>query len=1297
MNAPLALSQISAATQAAPHAPRLREIPYNYTSFSDREIVIRLLGNRAWEMLNRLRDERQTGRSARMLYEVLGDIWVVQRNPYLQDDLLGNPKRRKLLIDALHHRLGEVQKRRTPASDVERDAVVGELLQAASGAVTAFAEQFDQVAELRRRCAKVLGRVTAKDNIKFDGLSRVSHVTDATDWRVEYPFVVLMPDTEAEMASLVAGCVELGLTIIPRGGGTGYTGGAIPLTWNSAVINTEKLEAMTEVEMKTLPGMDREVATVWTEAGVVTQRVADAAERGGFVFAVDPTSAEASCIGGNIAMNAGGKKAVLWGTALDNLASWRMVTPEAKWLEVTRLNHNMGKIHDVELASFELRYFDASGKKLERTERLDIPGSTFRKEGLGKDVTDKFLAGLPGIQKEGCDGLITSARWVVHKMPKHTRTVCLEFFGNAKDAVPSIVDIKDFMFAEAKAGGAILAGLEHLDDRYLRAVGYATKSKRGGLPKMVLFAAIAVDDEGVVAHATSEVVRLANGRAGEGFIAVSPDARKKFWLDRKRTAAISKHTNAFKVNEDVVIPLPRMGEYTEGIERINIELSLQNKLALVDALEAFFMKGNLPLGKSDDAGEIASAELLEDRVQQALALLQDVGGQWRQWVAQLDVVQADTGRSYFTDLQDHTLRASWKTQIKAKLQDIFAGSALKPIVDECQKIHGQVLKGRVWIALHMHAGDGNVHTNIPVNSDNYQMLQTAHEAVARIMKLARSLDGVISGEHGIGITKLEFLTIEEMADFTAYKLKVDPQGRFNKGKLLRDPALKADLTNAYTPSFGLMGHESLIMQRSDIGEIANSVKDCLRCGKCKPVCATHVPRANLLYSPRNKILATSLLVEAFLYEEQTRRGVSIKHWEEFEDVADHCTVCHKCLSPCPVDIDFGEVSMNMRNLLGKMGKKSFRPGNKLAMTFLNATNPETIKLLRLGMVDVGFKVQRFANDLLRGLANKQTAAPRSTVGTAPIKEQVIHFINKKMPGGLPKKTARALLDIEDKDYVPIIRDPKTTTAETEAVFYFPGCGSERLFSQVGLATQAMLWHAGVQTVLPPGYLCCGYPQRGSGQFDKADKIITDNRVLFHRVANTLNYLDIKTVVVSCGTCYDQLQGYKFEDIFPGCRIIDIHEYLLEKGITLGAASAGGYLYHDPCHTPMKLQEPMKTVKALVGPNVIESKRCCGESGTLGVTRPDISTQVRFRKEEELRKDEAALRATGAVAEKGPMKILTSCPSCLQGLSRYTGDLNNGLLEADYIVVEMANQILGPDWLPEYVERANEGGIERVLV
>ncbi|WP_374620851.1 DUF3683 domain-containing protein [Pandoraea sp.] len=1331
MNAPLPAFEPHDAKHAVAAQPaRLREIPYNYTSFSDREIVIRLLGVDAWNILDELRAERRTGRSARMLYEVLGDIWVVRRNPYLQDDLLDNPKRRKLLIDALDHRLNEIDKRRradvaehADANGRERAARVEQLEVAARRAVADFADEFAKLAELRRRAKKVLGRTTAHDNIKFDGLSRVSHVTDATDWRVEYPFVVLTPDSEAEMAALVKGCFELGLTVIPRGGGTGYTGGAIPLTPFSAVINTEKLEQLDEVEYSQLPGVDQPVPTIFSGAGVVTRRVAEAAERAGLVFAVDPTSIDASCIGGNVAMNAGGKKAVLWGTALDNLAWWRMVDPQGNWLEVTRLDHNLGKIHDIPVARFELKWFDgnqAPGAVLLKTERLDIEGKRFRKEGLGKDVTDKFLAGLPGVQKEGCDGLITSARWILHKMPAHTRTVCLEFFGQAKEAIPSIVEIKDYMFAQTAAGGAILAGLEHLDERYLRAVGYATKSKRNAFPKMVLIGDIVGDDDNAVAQATSEVIRMANGKSGEGFVAVSAEARKKFWLDRSRTAAIARHTNAFKINEDVVIPLPRMGEYTDHIERINIELSLKNKLQLVDALETFFDAGNLPLGKTDDANEIPSAELLEDRVQTALTLLRDVRARWtflrdhfelplaeaipllnRYGVRDLNVALNDRlnkePQTRLIDLlQDRTVRVSWKQEIRAELRQIFAGAEFKPILDEAQAIHKRVLHGRVFVALHMHAGDGNVHTNIPVNSDNYEMLQDAHKAVARIMAIARSLDGVISGEHGIGITKLEFLTQEEIGEFRAYKQRVDPQGRFNKGKLLDLPDLPADLRNAYTPSFGLMGYESLIMQQSDIGAIADSVKDCLRCGKCKPVCATHVPRANLLYSPRNKILATSLLIEAFLYEEQTRRGVSIKHWDEFNDVADHCTVCHKCVTPCPVKIDFGDVTMNMRNLLRKMGKKKFNPGAAAGMFFLNATNPETINITRKVMIEWGYKAQRFGADVFKKIAKKQTARPPATVGKPPLREEVIHFVNKKMPGNLPKKTARALLDIEDNKVVPIIRNPKTTTVDSEAVFYFPGCGSERLFSQVGLATQAMLWHVGVQTVLPPGYLCCGYPQRGSGQGDKAEKIVTDNRVLFHRMANTLNYLDIKTVVVSCGTCYDQLAGYEFEKIFPGCRIVDIHEYLLEKDVKLDGVNGTRYMYHDPCHTPIKTMDPVKLVNQLMGSEndgyqIEKNDRCCGESGTLAVTRPDISTQIRFRKEEEMRKGAAKLRADGKVND---VKILTSCPSCLQGLSRYNEDAN---VTADYIVVEIARHVLGDEWLVDYVKDANHGGIERVLV
>jgi Fe-S oxidoreductase len=241
----------------------------------------------------------------------------------------------------------------------------------------------------------------------------------------------------------------------------------------------------------------------------------------------------------------------------------------------------------------------------------------------------------------------------------------------------------------------------------------------------------------------------------------------------------------------------------------------------------------------------------------------------------------------------------------------------------------------------------------------------------------------------------------------------------------------------------------------------------------------------------------------------------------------------------------------------------------------------------------------------------------------------------------------------------------------------------------------MLWKVGVQTVLPPGYLCCGYPQRGSGEFDKAEKIITDNRVLFHRVANTLNYLDIKTVVVSCGTCYDQLQGYEFDKIFPGSRIVDIHEFLMEKGVRLEGVTGTRYMYHDPCHSPMKTHEPLKVVNALMAADangrIEKNDRCCGESGTFAVARPDIATQVRFRKQREMELGAARVRDDGF---RGEVKVLTSCPSCLQGLSRYDDDAGTA---ADYIVVEMARHLLGPAWLESYVQRANAGGIERVLV
>jgi len=1280
-----------------------REIPYNYTSFTDPDVTKRYLGEAGWDLIEGLRNQRRTGQSARMLFEVLGDMWIIDRNPFIQEDLIANPKRRKALVEALHHRLSEISLR---ADDSKR---VGTLVKLANDAVVEFERHLADLKRRQKTIKRALAGITHSDNIRFDGLSRVSHVTDATDWRVELPQLVLTPDKESEIPPLVKACIALGLTIIARGGGTGYTGGAIPLDRKSVVINLEKLDKLDDVSTRELPGnATQSTQTIRVEAGVVTKRVAEAAERQGLAFAVDPTSQDASTIGGNIAMNAGGKKAVLWGTTLDNLLSWRMVDAEGDWLDVERLDHNLAKIHLQEHVRFSVTRTDpVSGERKGEPRIIEAPGSSMRLQGLGKDVTDKFLGGLPGAQKEGCDGLITSAVFILHRMPPAIRTVCMEFYGkDLREAVLAITEVKDYIDANQDIE---LAGLEHLDDRYIKAVSYSPKAARGELPKMLLLADIVGEDDNSVASAASVVVQKVNARGAEGFIAVSAEARQQFWAARSRTAAIAAHTNAFKINEDVVIPLDRLADYSEGIERINIEHSLSNKLMMLDEVrqllssqEALRLVGNVD-GSNEETLALAEASL-----KAALEQLNELRAHWLDLFERMQgsdkrfleaIEHTDTNNPYtetdncVSGLLRRDERISYRDSVERPLKERFSGKRFENLRSRLDEVHAQYRPKRLFAALHMHAGDGNVHTNIPVNSNDHEMMHQAEVIVDRVMHLARALNGVISGEHGIGLTKMRYLDAETVNAFAEYKKTVDPDGHFNRGKLMPGSGLET----AYTPSLRLIQQEALILEQSELGALNDSIKDCLRCGKCKPVCATHDPGANLLYSPRNKVLGTGLLIEAFLYEEQTRRGISIRHFDEMNDVADHCTVCHKCLAPCPVDIDFGEVSINMRKVLKDRGQRRRSIGTTASMAFLNAKDPATIKFMRKGMVDLGFKAQRTASDLFNRIPSVQQGRtqPPNTTGKVQVVEQVVHFVNRKLPGKelLPAKTTRALLGIENREYVPIIRDPQKTDENSEAVFYFPGCGSERLFSQVGLATLAMLYDSGSKTILPPGYLCCGYPQTSTGDVDKGKQITTENRVLFHRVANTLNYLDIKTVVVSCGTCMDQFLKYEFEQIFPGCRLLDIHEYLMEKEYSLEGVDGVKYVYHDPCHSPMKTYQPLKVTESLVGDDVTLSDRCCGEAGTFAVARPDIASQVRARKANELSKN---LEANGV--ESGDtnhnVKMLTSCPACVQGLSRYKDETG---LDTDYIVVELAKGLFGENWDKDFVERANNGGVEQVLL
>jgi len=1273
----------------------IREIPYNYTSYSDREIVIRFLGESVWDDLNVLRKQRRTGRSARMLFEILGDVWMVERNIYLKNELLQQHRKRRRMQQRHASRLQRIV---DGASDNPRARKVAAQVERA---LDAFNQWFTDEPARRKQAKRAFSAFTHRNNIHFDAFTLTHHATDATDWRSHLPFCVLTPDSADEIPGLIRAAKEQDLIIIPRGGGTGLCGGSVPLSDKTVMINMEKLDHIDPVVVqdvcRTTGKPAREEATIRAGAGAVTGRVMETSLP--HVFATDPTSLWACTIGGNVASNAGGKHAVIWGTCLDNLLSWKMVDAEGHWLEIDRLDHQMNKIHTLDEAIFRIRRIDSvTGQQLS-DEILPIPGHVFRSKGLGKDVTRKAMHGLPGIQKEGCDGMVVEATFVLHRSYAHTRTVCCEFFGqDLNEATASMVGIKH---ALDNLADAYIEGFEHFDEKYVKAIDYISKSTRRERPKMVLLIDISGDDADAVATGAALTARLTSQGNGEGFIAVAQTDRHAFWADRARMAAIARHTKAFKLNEDVVIPLNRLSEYNDFIERLNVEHSIDNKIAMVEEIELFIEETREQLN-SDDKHLRESLGLDDDgyltkKLDECVLLLGSARMGWMCFRKGLDLPAEELGlllqnaeyrpdETVFRVIQRGEKRISYREEVERPLLESLRGHDV--LCDKIRAIHQRVLSGRIVIATHMHAGDGNVHTNIPVNSNNYRMMKQAHHTVELVMAKAEALGGVISGEHGIGITKLPYLNPTALAEVADYLREADPTHLFNRGKLMPDTNL--ELT--YTPSFNLLKHESVIMEAADVTELADVISPCLRCGKCKPVCNTHFPRSNLLYSPRNKIQATAAIIEAFLYESQTGEEIAYEQFEGMAEIADHCTICHKCEKPCPVNIDFGEVSERMRAILTQRTKRRKNIGTYLAMSFLALRQPDAVSIMRQGLIHWGYTIHRGMHRVAirTGVLRKKKEERRNLTG---IQAQVISFVERPLKQA-PAQTARRILGIEhrDKNMIPILRQPKAHNSR--AVFYFPGCGSERLYSQVGLATQAMLFDLGIQVVLPPSYICCGYPATASGDVEAGKRMIYDNRIMLHRLKKALSYLDFEAVIVSCGTCYDQLEDYHLQEVFPNAPLIDIHEYLMQQNVSLPTTTGQAYVYHEPCHTPLKRHGTASAINSLLGATAIASESCCGEAGTMAVSSPDIAGRIRMRKEEELARNAVELQSTQAESTTSEKKILTSCPSCLQGLGRLEEESG---LTADYMVVELIRQLHGENWQDDFIKRVQHGGIERVLM
>ncbi len=1196
-----------------------REIPFNYTSADDRQAVSFLLGEETVRTLEELRSARVTGRSARILMRLFGEVLIHRRNPYLFQELVASATRRKRFFE---HASKDLE---TIAAKAEAEPRVLNILDQCRALVASFRTEIEETPELRNRIKRELAAVTGAHNVLFDPFTLVAHATDATDWRLHLPLAVVTPDDERQVAPLLLAIARLGLKVVPRGAGTGLTGGAVPLRSGCVVVNTEKLNhirAISQREFHLEDGRSVTAQVMEAEAGVITEKAMEHAAEHALVFATDPTSAWACTVGGNIAENAGGKMAVRWGTCIDNLIEWRMAMPSGARWTVRRTNHQLRKILPQDTV-----IFDVLDEQETLVKHIELRGTEIRKNGLWKDITNKALGGVPGLQKEGTDGIITSAVFILYPEYEAKKTLCLEFFGPDFDEASRVILELSRIFPLPADGTEALLALEHFDDEYIRAIDYKVKAPRAETPKAALLIDIASHTAEMAERGVERVRTLLQQHPNtEVFVAQDAAEAKHYWADRKKLGAIARRTNAFKMNEDIVIPLDTLAEFARFIDGMNVEEERYAQLRFSQRAEEVFTGAQA----KDDRKQIAA------KTPAALELC----ARFREELQSISI-PALRGLTHLQEFREG-------------LTKLVRG--YPAVLTALERAYQEVRDRRIVLATHMHAGDGNVHVNVPVLSNDRPMLERTDQVIDRVMEKVISLGGVVSGEHGIGLTKLKYLEPERIAELTAYRREVDPDGLMNPGKLEDFQALR----HIFTPSFNLLELEARILQHGHLEELSRKIAHCVRCGKCKVDCCVYHPARGMFYHPRNKNLAIGSLIEALLYDAQREHSTNFELLQWLEEVADHCTLCHKCLAPCPVDIDSGAVSILERQILSELGYKHTPLPTKLTLQYLDSRSPAFNNVFRTSIVQIGGAAQRVASKL---------AAPFQPADGASAFYPLRLLRSSVAP--VPSQTLRNVLPECEADQALVFEPDKNGNSdERKTVFYFPGCGSERLYSDISMATIHLLLKLGTRVVLPPPFLCCGFPAQANGQASMHSRTVLRDTILFSQIRAMFGYLDFDGCVVSCGTCRDGLEQMDTAKLFG--RVVDVAGYLLERGLHL--EGDGNFLYHAPCHDSLE-GKAIKILGQIGGFGSVQAvPHCCSEAGTLALSRPDITDSMLHRKREAF---------VEAIGEAKKATVLTNCPACVQGLGR-SRDVG---VEPLHIAIALAQKLSGAEWKKEFFVQA----------
>jgi len=1101
----------------------------------------------------------------------------------------------------------------------ERPGLEPEHFASIQAGLTEFWRRYLEDQNLKERIVQRLQQILPSEHIVTAPNALVECATDATDLRLEVPLLLVSPASTEEIHSIIELANELGFSIVPRGGGSGLTGGAVPSEPRSIVLSLSK--------MKGILSLDADKRLLCAQSGVITLNAMKAATEAGLLFTVDPASKASSSLGGNIAENAGGPFAFEYGTTLDNLYSYRMVMPDGRLIHVSRRSHPWHKILPEETAVFEILE-ETSGE----TNIVSLPGDQIRASGLGKDVSNKYLGGLPGIQKEGVDGIITEACFILHQKLPYSRTLCLEFFGHSMHkamlVIRELVSLRDEIRQRGET--VTMSALEEFGTKYVQAIEYVKKScTYEGEPISVLLLQLDSDDLKALEATIKEIVHLADSYDQvDVFVADNDQEAERFWEDRHKLSAIARRTSGFKINEDVVIPIeviPEFSDFIEGLNLFYLARSYRRALQQVTQLEEI-----------DPADEFIDMELtFASRIISGRITNQKVAEQ------------------------------EFELQIHYFFRDLR--SRYPDCAEDLKGIEDSLFANRIMVANHMHAGDGNCHVNIPVNSNDPEMLRLAREAAGKVFDKVLELNGSVSGEHGIGITKIDFLSESKIEALQAYKAEVDPLNILNPGKLTRKgaPALP------YTFSFNRLIQDldtASFPPKDKLIALLKTIQICSRCGKCKQVCPMYYPEKGFLYHPRNKIIALGALVEALFYGLVVRQSLDKKLLEQLQDILERCTACGKCTAVCPVHIDMPGQILNMRSFIEERASGGHHPVKSSLLHFLS---------VRPGALPWTAKTASAAMQL-----------QHSVIGLLP-ERQRHRFSHPLLRGKAPLLDFRNLQESLQLDKGNLLLPIEPGHAqETPATFYFPGCGASLFSKAIGQASIFLLLKAGLAVLLPPTHLCCGYPLLAAGCLDDFQKNRQRNQRLLHRLFEDTARKGFapSSLLTSCGTCREALQGYDF-GLSPQSRPRqkDVLQYILEEVPTRMArlvkqsswSPPERLLFQSACHAEWNglpadasTAEYAEKLARLLDCRVTISPGCCGESGLGAMTSPQIFSTIQDRKRQQLQND--------LNGYPQGLPVLVGCPSCKIGLSRISSmdGLNHEIL---HVTEFLAGIIGGRSW------------------